>query len=432
MNVLVIGRGGREHALCDALLNSSSVAKVYCAPGNAGIAESVQTVTIEETDFDGLIQFAQENKIDMTVVGPEVPLLEGIVDTFKKAGLRVFGPDQKAAVIEGSKSFAKELMKKYEIPTAQYETFSDYESAKEYVLKMGAPIVIKADGLAAGKGVAVALTEKEALEALEDMLLHQKFGEASAKVVIEEFLEGEEFSLMAFVDGSNVHPMAAAQDHKRAFDGDAGPNTGGMGAYSPVPHIGGHVIEEAVQTILLPTAKAMESEGRSFTGVLYAGLILTDKGPKVIEFNARFGDPETQVVLPRLQTDLGEVLYNICEGKEVALEWDERGVAGVVLAAEGYPEAYKKAVPVNGLEQLKDGTLVYHAGTCIDENHRLVSNGGRVLLVASKQEDIGMALKEVYSELDKLDIEGLFYRNDIGRRAIGRASSVPFEETHTR
>ncbi|EDL63753.1 phosphoribosylamine--glycine ligase [Bacillus sp. SG-1] len=378
MNVLVIGRGGREHALCDALQKSQSVEKVYCAPGNAGITELVHTIDIEETDFEALIEFAKRSQVDLTVVGPEIPLLEGIVDAFTDAGLKVFGPDKQAAVIEGSKSFAKELMKKYSIPTAAYETFSDFESAREYVLKSGAPIVIKADGLAAGKGVVVAQSVDEAIDALEDMLLQAKFGKASAKVVIEEFLEGEEFSLMAFVDGEKVYPMEAAQDHKRAFDGDQGPNTGGMGAYSPVPHISGKVISGAVQTILLPTAKAMRAEGRSFKGVLYAGLILTAQGPKVIEFNARFGDPETQVVLPRLQSDLGKVLLNLCEGQEVTLEWDEQGVAGVVLAAEGYPESYKKSVPVKDLEKLQVDTLVYHAGTTIDDSGRLVSNGGRV------------------------------------------------------
>jgi phosphoribosylamine---glycine ligase len=424
MNVLVIGRGGREHALCDALQKSQSVKKVYCAPGNAGIAQMVDTVNIGESDFKRLIDFAKENHIDLTVVGPEVPLFEGIVDEFKSAGLRVFGPDKRAAVIEGSKSFAKELMKKYSIPTAAYETFTNFDQAREYVLKVGAPIVIKADGLAAGKGVVVALTEDEALTALEEMLVGAKFGEASAKVVIEEFLEGEEFSLMAFIDGEKVYPMEAAQDHKRAFDGDQGPNTGGMGAYSPVPHISRDVISEAVQTILIPTAKAMESEGRSFQGVLYAGLILTPQGPKVIEFNARFGDPETQVVLPRLQSDLGELLFNICEGREVSLEWDQRGLAGVVLAAEGYPGSYKKAVPIGGLEIMQEDTLVYHAGTALEDSGRLVSSGGRVMLVASRQEELEEALGQVYSEIDKLDIKGLFYRKDIGRRAIERASSV--------
>ncbi|TYR73650.1 phosphoribosylamine--glycine ligase [Rossellomorea vietnamensis] len=424
MNVLVIGRGGREHALCDALRKGPSVERVFCAPGNTGIAGIVQTVDIAETDFDGLISFSKENKIDLAVVGPEVPLLEGIADAFKKEGIRVFGPDKRAAVIEGSKSFAKELMKKYSIPTAAYETFSDFESAKEYVLKSGAPIVIKADGLAAGKGVVVAQTVDEALDALEQMLLQSKFGEASAKVVIEEFLEGEEFSLMAFVDGENVYPMEAAQDHKRAYNGDQGPNTGGMGAYSPVPHISTSVINEAVQTILIPTANAMKAEGRPFKGILYAGLIVTSQGPKVIEFNARFGDPETQVVLPRLRSDLAQVFYNICEGKKVTLEWDECGAAGVVLAAEGYPEAYKKSVPIHGLDLLNDETLVYHAGTCLDENARLVSNGGRVLLIASKQPQLEEALKRVYSEIGKLDIDGLFYRTDIGRRAIERASSA--------
>lgn len=418
MRVLVIGRGGREHAICKKLADSKSVSKVFCAPGNAGIAGDAELVTYSETDVDCLIQFAKEQNIAYTVVGPENPLLEGIVNKFEDAGLKVFGPTKEAAIIEGSKTFAKDLMKKYQIPTAAYETFTELKPAKSYVDKMGAPIVIKADGLAAGKGVVVAQTKEEAYNALEEMLLNKRFGDASAQVVVEECLVGEEFSLMAFVNGEDVYPMVIAQDHKRAFDGDMGPNTGGMGAYSPVPHIKNSVIEEAVESILKRTAKAMVEENRTFTGILYAGLMLTDKGPKVIEFNARFGDPETQVVLPRLQSDFGETLLKLMNGETLQLEWSNKAVLGVVIAAEGYPNQYKNGTPIKGLSTLDETALVFHAGTKLDENKQLVSNGGRVLLVASESENIAAAFDKVYEELNKVSLDGFFYRKDIGKKAI--------------
>lgn len=342
MNVLVIGRGGREHALAWKFAQSEKVEKVYVAPGNEGMRDVATPIDIDENDFDALVLFAKENHVELTFVGPEIPLMNGIVDRFKEEGLRVFGPNKAAAVIEGSKAFTKELMKKYNIPTAAYETFTDYEEAVQYIEKVGAPIVIKADGLAAGKGVTVAMTLEEALQAAKEMLQDVKFGEASKKVVIEEFLDGQEFSLMAFVNGTTVHPMVIAQDHKRAFDGDKGPNTGGMGAYSPVPQISESAVQEAIETVLYPTAKAMIQENRSFTGILYAGLILTNDGPKVIEFNARFGDPETEVVLPRLENDLVDVCNAVLDESELTLQWSDEAVIGVVLAAKGYPEAYKK------------------------------------------------------------------------------------------
>ena len=317
MNVLVIGRGGREHALAWKFAQSEKVEKVYVAPGNEGMRDVATPVDIDENDFDALVLFAKENNVELTFVGPEIPLMNGIVDCFKEEGLRVFGPNKAAAVIEGSKAFTKELMKKYDIPTAAYETFTDYEEAVQYIQKVGAPIVIKADGLAAGKGVTVAMTLEEALQAVKEMLQDVKFGAASKKIVIEEFLDGQEFSLMAFVNGTTVHPMVIAQDHKRAFDGDKGPNTGGMGAYSPVPQIPESAVQEAIQTVLHPTAKAMIAENRSFTGILYAGLILTNDGPKVIEFNARFGDPETEVVLPRLENDLVDVCNAVLDESEL-------------------------------------------------------------------------------------------------------------------
>ncbi|MEF7561045.1 phosphoribosylamine--glycine ligase [Bacillus thuringiensis] len=417
MNVLVIGRGGREHALAWKFAQSEKVEKVYVAPGNEGMRDVATPIDIDENDFDALILFAKENHVELTFVGPEIPLMNGIVDRFKEEGLRVFGPNKAAAVIEGSKAFTKELMKKYNIPTAAYETFTDYEEAVQYIEKVGAPIVIKADGLAAGKGVTVAMTLEEALQAAKEMLQDVKFGEASKKVVIEEFLDGQEFSLMAFVNGTTVHPMVIAQDHKRAFDGDKGPNTGGMGAYSPVPQIPESAVEEAIKTVLHPTAKAMIQENRSFTGILYAGLILTNDGPKVIEFNARFGDPETEVVLPRLENDLVDVCNAVLDESELTLQWSEESVIGVVLASKGYPEAYKKGEIIKGLDALQD-VIVFHAGTVMKHGD-FVTNGGRVLFVACKANSLQEAKDKVYKEIGKIESDGLFYRSDIGYRAIG-------------
>ncbi|BCB02205.1 phosphoribosylamine--glycine ligase [Bacillus sp. KH172YL63] len=424
MKVLVIGRGGREHAICKRFAESESVSEVFCAPGNAGIATVATNVPYNESDVDDLIGFAKREDIAFTFVGPENPLLDGIVNRFKDEGLKIFGPTKEAAIIEGSKSFSKDLMKKYGIPTADYEVFTSVEKAIDYVKSVGAPIVVKADGLAAGKGVVVAETEEEAVGALENMLLDEKFGEASAKVVVEECLVGEEFSLMAFVNGESVYPMVIAQDHKRALDGDKGPNTGGMGAYSPVPHIPDDVVQKAVATVLRPTAQAMIRENRSFTGILYAGLMLTDAGLKVIEFNARFGDPETQVVLPRLTSDFGLIVKDLIEGKPVELEWSEEAVLGVVLAAEGYPGEYEKGIPLPDIEGTVDAdTLVYHAGTDLNEDGALVSNGGRVLLVASSAATVEEAQADVYKQLSKVECSGLFYRSDIGQKAIARVSS---------
>ncbi|GMR64169.1 MULTISPECIES: phosphoribosylamine--glycine ligase [Bacillus] len=417
MNVLVIGRGGREHALAWKFAQSEKVEKVYVAPGNEGMRDVATPVDIDENDFDTLVLFAKENNVELTFVGPEIPLMNGIVDRFKEEGLRVFGPNKAAAVIEGSKAFTKELMKKYNIPTAAYETFTDYEEAVQYIEKVGAPIVIKADGLAAGKGVTVAMTLEEALQAVKEMLQDVKFGEASKKVVIEEFLDGQEFSLMAFVNGTTVHPMVIAQDHKRAFDGDKGPNTGGMGAYSPVPQIPESAVQEAIKTVLHPTAKAMIAENRSFTGILYAGLILTNDGPKVIEFNARFGDPETEVVLPRLENDLVDVCNAVLDESELTLQWSEEAVIGVVLASKGYPEAYKKGDIISGLDALQD-VIVFHAGTAMKHGD-FVTNGGRVLFVACKANSLQEAKDKVYKEIGKIESDGLFYRGDIGYRAIG-------------
>lgn len=421
MKVLVIGRGGREHAICRKLAESPTVERVFAAPGNPGMEDVSHLIDIQENEQDKLIHFAKENEIGLTVIGPEVPLLEGIADRFQKEGLIVFGPKKEAAMIEGSKSFAKELMKKYGIPTAEYAVFSNYEQALAYLEEKGAPIVIKADGLAAGKGVTVAMTMEEARDSLQEMLLNERFGNASSTVVMEEFLTGEEISLMAFVNGESVTPLEIAQDHKRAFDGDAGPNTGGMGAYSPVPHISCGTVKKAVETILQPTARALVQEGRDFCGVLYAGLIITASGPKVIEFNARFGDPETQVILPRMKSDLAEVMLNVINGKTPEIVWDEEVMLGVVAASVGYPEEYKKGAVLEGLEEMNPDIYVFHAGTDKNEFGQYTTNGGRVLLAGAKAKTLDEARDKVYTGLKKIHCSGIFYRKDIGHRAIQHA-----------
>ena len=423
MNVLVIGRGGREHAICRKIKESSKVEKVFVAPGNAGMKDVAQLVTIDEGNQQDLVDFAKVNNVGLTIIGPEVPLLAGLADRFEEAGLKVFGPKQRAAEIEGSKSFAKELMQNYQIPTAEYAVFTNYEEAKEYIEEKGAPIVIKADGLAAGKGVTVALTLDEALSSIKEMMVDEKFGAASSTVVVEQFLSGEEFSLMAFVNGELVIPLEIAQDHKRAYDGDKGPNTGGMGAYSPVHHIGEDTVAIAVETVLKPAAAAMVKEDRSFCGVLYAGLIKTEDGPKVIEFNARFGDPETQVILPRMTSDLVEVLEQVLEGKEVEIGWDEQEMIGVVVAANGYPEAYEKGAVLGDLDAVSKDLYVFHAGTKLGATGEFETNGGRVLLAGAKANTLEEAQQAVYKGLEKLQCDGVFYRKDIGYRAIAYQNS---------
>lgn len=419
MNLLVVGSGGREHAISKKLLESNNVEKVYCAPGNAGMRlDDIELVAISETDKAALIAFAKEKSIGFVIVGPEVPLLEGVVDALEEAGIKAFGPKANAALIEGSKDFAKQFMEKYAIPTAASRTFTDYEEAKAYLDERGVPIVIKADGLAAGKGVTVALEMEEAVLALKDMMLEEKFGDASLKVVIEDFLAGEEFSLMAFVNGEEVYPMAIAQDHKRAYEGDKGPNTGGMGAYSPVPHISETVVEEAVKNILRPAAKGMVNEGRYFRGILYAGLILTESGPKVIEFNARFGDPETQVVLPRLESDFAALIEALLNNEKPDVRFKKEGITlGVVLASAGYPEHYEKGNKLTGLADISNDVVIYHAGTKQNESGDFLSNGGRVLLLAKEAETMSRARTLLYPEMEKLDNPNFFYRMDIGTKA---------------
>lgn len=413
MKILVIGSGGREHALCWKLKQSSRASKIYVAPGNAGMESIAELVSIDVLDFEKLISFVKQEKIDLTVVGPEVPLVNGIVDAFEKESLKIFGPNKLAAIIEGSKNFAKDLMKKYQIPTAKYASFNNYEEAKKHILEVGTPIVIKADGLAAGKGVVVALNEEEALKALEDMFINNKYSSAAASIVIEEFLDGEEFSLMAFVNGENVYPMVIAKDHKRAYDNDLGPNTGGMGVYSPVPTISNEKIIEGINNIMIPTAKAMVAEGRPFVGILYGGLINTKDGVKTIEFNCRFGDPETEVILPRLESDLLEVILNILDNKEPELKWKEDACVGVVLASKGYPEVYQKGHTISGINEVNSN--VFHMGTKKDDNN-FVTNGGRVLLVTENGQSIEEARECVYKEINKIQCDNLFYRTDIGKR----------------
>lgn len=411
--VLVIGSGGREHAIAEALSRSPQVGKIYCAPGNPGMAEIAECVPVGVTDIDALAGFARDNGIDLTVVGPEASLAAGVADAFRAEGLRIFGPDKSAARIESSKEFAKELMAKYGVPTAGYRVFDEFESAWEYVRNRPLPAVVKYDGLAAGKGVVVATTYEQAEAALRDMLLDSSFGKG--RVVIEDFLEGPEFSFMCLVQGEKVYPLAVAQDHKRAFDGDKGPNTGGMGAYSPVPFITDEIRREALEKILRPVASAMVKEGTPFSGVLYGGLILTAEGPKVIEFNARFGDPETEVVLPRLKSDIYAFFEAVLDGRDFEAEWDPRAALGIVLASEGYPGSYEKGVEIKGLDKAKGN--IYHMGTKRDGD-RLLTAGGRVLMVVGRGATLEEANKAALADVAEIDCPSLFHRTDIGKAAL--------------
>ncbi|MGG3508082.1 phosphoribosylamine--glycine ligase [Paenibacillus lautus] len=421
MDILVIGGGGREHAIVWALAKSPKADKIYCAPGNAGIGQLAECVPIAVSEFDKLAAFAVEKQVGLIVVGPDDPLADGIVDAFDATGIPVFGPRKNAAEIEGSKTFMKDLLHKYGIPTAAYAKFDNYEEALAYLRQQGAPIVVKADGLAAGKGVTVARTIEEAEQALSDIMQSKVFGDAGSRVVIEEFLEGQEMSILAFVDGETVKPMSAAQDHKPAYDGDLGPNTGGMGTYSPLPHIQPSIIEEAIETIIKPTAKAMVAEGRPFRGVLFAGLMITPDGkPKTIEFNARFGDPETQVVLPRLKTDLLDVFLAAVNGNlaDLELEWSDEAAVCVILASGGYPASYPKGIAITGLENEQDGTIVFHAGTSRDADETWRTNGGRVLGVVGLGADIASARAKAYERAEAIAFEGKQNRTDIALKAL--------------
>jgi len=433
VNVLVIGGGGREDAICWSLAKSDKVSKLYCAPGNAGIARIAECVPIGPMQFDELVQFARDCGIDLVVVGPDDPLAGGIVDAFGAAGIPAFGPNKAAAEIEASKIFMKNLLRKYGIPTARYETFDDYEKALAYLRTQQAPIVVKADGLATGKGVTVARTMVEAEEALRRMMIDRVFGASGTRVVIEEFMEGQEMSLLAFVDGETVRPMVPSQDHKPVFDGDRGPNTGGMGTYSPLPHIDPAIVEAAVETIVKPTAAALVREGRPFRGVLYAGLMVTKEGPKVVEFNARFGDPEAQVVLPRLETDLVDIILATLNGSldRIDIRWNDDAAVCVIMASEGYPGPYAKGRKIEGIEQAEAaGALVFHAGTALDADGNLVTAGGRVLGVVGRGRDIAEARRRAYEACGMIRFEGAHYRKDIAMKALAglQADAVPGQQ----
>lgn len=420
MRILVVGRGGREHAIIWALKKSPKVSHIVCAPGNAGIAQLATCIDLVETQFEELAQYAIDELIDLVVIGPDDPLAAGIVDVFEARNIPVFGPRKNAAIIEGSKTFMKDLLHKYNIPTAAYAKFDNFEEALAYLHTQSAPIVIKADGLAAGKGVIVAQTMEEAEQALRDMMQAKVFGQAGNQVVIEEFMAGQEMSILAFVDGETVRPMSPAQDHKPVFDGDKGPNTGGMGTYSPLPHISQSIIDEAIETIIVPTAKAMVAEGRPFKGVLFAGLMITPEGkPKTVEFNARFGDPETQVVLPRLKTDLVDIFLAVVNGTlhELEIEWSKESAVCVIIASGGYPGVYPKGMPISGLDETQS-SIVFHAGTALDAQGQFVTNGGRVLGVVGLGESIAEAREKAYADVARIRFEGQQYRSDIANKAL--------------
>ena len=418
MDILIVGSGGREHAIAWAAAKSPNADKIYCAPGNAGIAEFAECVDIGAMEFDKLVAFAKEKEIGLTIIGMDDPLVGGVVDAFEAEGLRVFGPRKNAAIIEGSKAFSKDLMKKYKIPTASYENFTDPEQAMTYLETVKMPIVLKADGLALGKGVLICETLEEAKAGVKTLMLDKQFGDAGNEIVIEEFMTGREVSVLAFCDGKTIRCMTSAQDHKRAKDGDQGLNTGGMGTFSPSPFYTKEVEEFCEKYIYQPTMDAMASEGRPFTGILFTGLMLTEDGPKVLEYNARFGDPEAQVVLPRMKNDMIEVMEACIDGKlsDVTLEFEENAAVCVVLASDGYPEKYEKGFEIRGLDKFKgqDGYYVFHAGTKFNGD-KIVTNGGRVLGVVAKGDDLKGARSNAYKATEWIDFENKYKRNDIGK-----------------
>jgi phosphoribosylamine--glycine ligase len=424
MNVLIIGSGGREHALAWSVSQDANVEQIFVAPGNAATAQEakMQNVDLDVMDLNGLATFAKDNNIGLTIVGPEAPLVAGIVDHFQKEGLRIFGPTEGAAQLEGSKAFTKDFLARQKIPTAEYENFTEIEPALAYVREKGAPIVVKADGLAAGKGVIVAMTLKEAEDAIQDMLAGNAFGEAGSRVVIEEFLEGEEASYIVIVDGDNVLPMATSQDHKRVGDGDTGPNTGGMGAYSPAPVVTPEIDQRIMDEVIMPTVNGMKAEGNEYTGFLYAGLMIQEDGtPKVIEYNCRFGDPETQPIMLRLKSSLVDMCNAALDKKldQTTAEWDERKSVGVVMAAGGYPGDYGKGDIISFPTECPEGTKVFHAGTKLVDGN-VVTAGGRVLCVTALGDTVTEAQKRAYELLEHVSWEGAYFRNDIAYRAIAR------------
>lgn len=426
MKVLIVGSGGREHALAWKVSQSPKVKEVIAAPGNPGIKKIGRCVDIKPTDVEGLAEFAQKEKIDLTIVGPEAPLVAGIVDEFERRGLKIFGPSKAAAKLEGSKVFAKEMMKKYGVPTAEFQVFDNPEEAKRYVREKGAPIVVKADGLAAGKGVVVAKTVEEAIEAIDRIMVEKVFGESGNRVVIEECLEGEEASYLVITDGKNFVPLATAQDHKAVFDGDEGPNTGGMGAYSPAPVLSEDMEKEVQERVIKPILEGMRREGAPFKGVLYAGLMITEKGPMVLEFNVRFGDPEAQALMRRLEDDLVDVsLSSIEENLVEELHWKPETSICVVLASKGYPGRYEKGKEITGIEEAEKvpTVVVFHAGTAVKDG-KLVTNGGRVLNVTALGRDIVEARERAYRAIEKIHFEGMHYRKDIGMKALKRKGTL--------
>lgn len=414
MKVLVIGSGGREHAICVSLAKSPEVDHIWCAPGNGGIASAAECVPLGATDIDGVVAFAKKNKPDLVMVAPDDPLAMGMVDALEAIGIRAFGPKANAAIIEGSKSFAKELMNKYGIPTAEYAVFEESAAAIDYIRQKGAPIVVKADGLALGKGVTVAMTEEAAEAAVRDAIDGGSFGKAGARVVIEEYLTGPEVSVLAFTDGKTLKTMPSAQDHKRAYDHDEGPNTGGMGAFSPSRFYTEEVAKACMEQIFKPTITAMAQEGRPFKGVLYFGLMLTEKGPRVIEYNARFGDPETQAVLSRLDSDLYDIFNAVIDEKldEIEIRWKDDAACCVVMASGGYPKSYAKGKVITGLENVRD-SFVFHAGTALRDGE-IVTNGGRVLGVTATAPTLDQAIEKAYADVHRISFENAHYRNDIG------------------
>lgn len=419
MKVLVVGSGGREHALCWKIAQRPDT-EVYVAPGNIGMVDVATLVNIKVDDIAGLVDFAKAEGIDLTVVGPELPLTLGIVDAFQEAGLACFGPNKAAAKLEGSKAFSKELMKKYGIPTAAFDTFTDVDKAKAFVDEIGVPCVVKADGLAAGKGVIICMTREEADKAIEDMLTDHAFGDASATIVIEEYMVGPEVSVLAFADGKSVLPMVSAQDHKRIFDGDKGPNTGGMGAYSPAPVYTEALSAEVNKTIIEPTIAAMAAEGTPFTGILYTGLMLTEKGPRVLEYNVRFGDPETQPIMVRMKSDIVELFQACVDEKldEATLEWHDEAAVCVIMASGGYPASSEKGVPIHGLDDIAaEEAIVFHSGTA-EKDGEIVTNGGRVLGVTAKDATIKGAIDKAYAAVEKINFDHMQFRRDIGARAL--------------
>ena len=428
MKVLIIGSGGREHALSWKVAQAESITQVFVAPGNAGTANEnkISNIDIGVGDIDQLVNFAQKENIGLTIVGPEAPLVLGVVDAFTNAGLKCFGPTAEAAQLEGSKAFSKDFLAKHSIPTAEYQVFTNADTACKYIAERGAPIVVKADGLAAGKGVIVASSIEQAQEAARDMLIDNKFGNAGARVVVEEFLEGEEASFICMVDGDNILPLATSQDHKARDNGDQGPNTGGMGAYSPAPVVTPEMHDRIMQEVIIPTVEGMKSDGYPYTGFLYAGIMIAPDGtPKVLEYNCRFGDPETQPIMLRLQSDLSELCLAAVDKRlnQVTAKWDSRAALGVVLAAGGYPENYAKGEVINGLNDCDtENCKTFHAGTDTDDNGHIITNGGRVLCVTALGDNVTQAQKTAYESVKKISWDGVFCRTDIGYRAIARES----------